>query len=72
MDDDGSWKECGKHKWEEASACSSQQLHPLLLLSIQTELLPEAGHPLKDSECLQHALALPTGALLWSEQWIKQ
>lgn len=41
-------------------------------LSIQTELLPEADHPLKDSECLQHALALPTGALLRSEQWRKQ
>ena len=73
VDDDGSWKEGGKHRWEEASACSSQQLHPLLLLFVYTDGAAPRGRPssrllLKDSECLQYALALPTGAPLGSEK----
>lgn len=44
VDDDGSWKEGGKHRQEEASAYSSQQLHSLLLLFVYTDGAVSRGH----------------------------
>lgn len=59
-----------EQRWEEASACFSQHLQPFLF-SLSA---PKADHwgQIKDSECLPHSLALPRGALLWSDRWRKQ
>lgn len=76
VDDDGPWKKDGKHRQEEASACSSHHLYPLIFTLVYTDRAIPGGRSskllLKDSERLEHALALLRGALLWSEKWRNQ
>lgn len=67
VDDNGSWKEGGKHRQEEASACSSQQLHPLLLFVYTDGATPRGLHPGYSLRTV-NVLALPTGAPLGSEK----
>ena len=63
VDDNGSWKEGGKHRREEASACSSQQLHPLLLFVYTDGATSRGLHPGYSLRTV-NVLALPTGAPL--------